>query len=172
MVAATLTVVAQRARQLLGATPVDEIRLVVPAAWGPRRRTGLRQAAWRAGLGQPELVSAAEAVAARTAGTGTPLRVGAFVAVCDLGAGVEASVLRRGPYGFEVLSVIEDAEAGATAWDAAIAERLAPTPADGGAVTHWPGGVGGAPGPRPVPPARPSTPARRSLSQARAARWS
>jgi len=90
MVTATLTVVAGRARAQVGGVPVDEVRLVVRASWGPNRRRLLREAAWRADLGQPELVVAPAAVAAHAASGGVALRVGSFVAVCDVDAGVEA----------------------------------------------------------------------------------
>ncbi|MCX4387289.1 hypothetical protein OG777_10130 [Micromonospora peucetia] len=76
----------------------------MPAGWGPRRRTWLRHAAHRAGLPQPRLVEAPVAVAGYLFATGVQLPVGAFIVVCDVGAGAEVSVLRRSPAGFEVLA--------------------------------------------------------------------
>jgi hypothetical protein len=125
LVAATLRRVAeQSARQLSGA-PVGEVRLVVPAGSGPRWRTGLREAARRAGLGQPVLVDAPVAVAGYLLGRGLQLVVGTLLLVCDWGGGFTASVLRRGPYEFELLSTIKSADAGGVALDHALAEQLA-----------------------------------------------
>jgi hypothetical protein len=134
-VAATLVEVGARARLMLAGAPVDEVRLVVPAAWGPRRRTAMREAAWRADLGQPTLVTSPEAAAGWAAAGEVALRVGAFVAVCELDAAAEVSVLRRGPYGFETLAVHEVPDGGALAWDAAVAADLTATVGDG-----WAGG--------------------------------
>src|SRR5688572_4682079 len=49
LVAATLRRVVGEAAGVAGG-PVEDVRLVVPAAWGPRRSTWLRQVARRAGL--------------------------------------------------------------------------------------------------------------------------
>src|SRR6476660_2035625 len=49
LVAATLRQVADAVLAAAG-RPADEVVMVVPAVWGPRRRTLLRQAAHRAGL--------------------------------------------------------------------------------------------------------------------------
>ncbi|WBB91516.1 Hsp70 family protein [Verrucosispora sp. WMMC514] len=128
LVAATLRRVMDEARAVAGG-PVEDVRLVVPAGWGPRRRTWLRQAAHRAGLAQPRLVEAPVAVACDALASGVQLPVGSVVVVCDLGAGVEVSVLRRGPAGFEVLSTLADPDAGGDAIDAALTATLLP---DGG----------------------------------------
>jgi hypothetical protein len=111
LVAATLSRVAVEAGRVAGG-PVADVRLVVPAGWGPRRRTWMRQAAHRAGLGQPRLVEAPVAVAGRLAAAGARLQVGDLLLVVDVGADCEASVLRRGPGGFEVLSTVADPDAG------------------------------------------------------------
>src|SRR5690349_20916505 len=50
LVAATLRRVADEAVSVAGAA-VTDVRLVVPAGWGPRRRTWLRRTAYAAGLG-------------------------------------------------------------------------------------------------------------------------
>ncbi|RAO30099.1 hypothetical protein ONO86_05652 [Micromonospora noduli] len=130
------TVVAEAERAAGG--PVRDVRLVVPAGWGPRRRTWMRQAAHRAGLAQPRLVEAPVAVAGYLLTTGLQLPVGAFIVVCDVGAGAEVTVLRRGPAGFEVLSTLADPAAGGTAVDSALIAALTgggDAPADG--VGDW-----------------------------------
>jgi hypothetical protein len=139
-VTATLTLVKQQAHALLGGGPVDEVRIVIPASWGPRRRTALRQAAWQAGLGQPELITVPAAVASWAARSDLPLRIGSFLAVCDLDAAAEVSLLRRTPYEFEVLSVLEVPDGGALAWDAQLAAHLTAMTAStwpGGGLTAW-----------------------------------
>lgn len=125
---ATLARVAAVAAARVGA-PVGEVRMVVPAGWGPRRRTWLRQAAYRAGLGQPRLVEAPVAAADRLLAVGVQVPVGAFLVMCDLGAGCEVSVLRRGPTGFEVLSTLADPHAGADAIDDRLIAALSPSDA-------------------------------------------
>jgi hypothetical protein len=124
LVAAILRRVGDKASRV-AQRPIGEVRLVVPAAWGPRRRTLMRQAAHRAGLGQPTLVEAPVAAAQRVVATGTSVLVGSYAVVCDFGGGFEASVVRRVPTGFEVLSTIEAADAGGNRIDQAIAEDLA-----------------------------------------------
>ncbi|MGK5741525.1 Hsp70 family protein [Micromonospora sp. URMC 103] len=123
LVAATLRRVAGEAERVAGG-PVRDVRLVVPAGWGPRRRTWIRQVAHRAGLPQPRLVEAPVAVAEHLLATGMQVPVGAFLAVCDVGAGAEVTVLRRGPAGFEVLSTLSDPDAGGTAIDHALVTAL------------------------------------------------
>ncbi|MEV1321276.1 Hsp70 family protein [Micromonospora arborensis] len=123
LAAAPLRTVAAEAERVAGG-PVRDVRLVVPAGWGPRRRTWMRQAAHRAGLAQPRLVEAPVAVAEHLLATGLQLPVGAFIVVCDVGAGAEVTVLRRGPAGFEVLSTLADPAAGGTAVDLALTAAL------------------------------------------------
>ena len=129
---ATLRQVAAEATRIVGA-PVTDVRMVVPAEWGPRRKTWLRQAAYRAGLGQPRLVEAPVAAADRLLSVGVRVPVGAFLLVVDLGAGCEASVLRRGPAGFEVLSTLTDPQAGAWCVDERLTAALAADVTPGGA---------------------------------------
>ncbi|MGC4750477.1 Hsp70 family protein [Micromonospora sp. DT201] len=123
LAAAPLRTVAAEAERVAGG-PVRDVRLVVPAGWGPRRRTWMRRAAHRAGLAQPRLVEAPVAVAEHLLATGLQLPVGAFIVVCDVGAGAEVTVLRRGPAGFEVLSTLADPAAGGTAVDLALTAAL------------------------------------------------
>ncbi|MEU7975209.1 Hsp70 family protein [Micromonospora sp. NPDC049089] len=121
--ASPLRRVAVEAERVVG-QPVRDVRVVVPAGWGPRRRTWMRQVAHRAGLPQPRLVEAPVAVAEYLLATGVRVPVGAFLVVCDVGAGAEVTVLRRGPAGFEVLATLADAAAGGAAVDQALADAL------------------------------------------------
>jgi hypothetical protein len=110
MITATLRQVGEEASRIVGA-PVEDVRLVVPAGWGPRRRTWLRTAARRAGLPVSRLVEAPVAAGAQLeAPAGT-------VVVIDVGAGCEASVVAGG----EVLSTLADADCGGDGIDAALA---------------------------------------------------
>jgi molecular chaperone DnaK (HSP70) len=148
LVAATLRLVAAEAVRAAGAQ-VPDVRMVAPAGWGPRRRTWLRSTAYQAGLGQPRLVEAPVAAADRLLTTGVQLPVGAFILVCDAGAGFEATVLRRGSTGFEVLSTLADPAAGGTKID----ELLAAT-------------VLGAEGPQPAPVPWPAMASLRAAKEA------
>ncbi|WP_441173153.1 Hsp70 family protein [Micromonospora palomenae] len=125
LVVATLRRVAAEAQQAVGVA-VEDVRVVVPAGWGPRRRTWLRHAAHRAGLPQPRLVEAPVAVAGQLLTEGVQLPVASFFVVCDVGATAEASVLRRGPAGFEVLATLTDPDAGGSAIDDALTAMLVP----------------------------------------------
>ena len=91
LVTAILQRVAEQATTVAGA-PIGDVRLVVPAEWGPSRTAGLRRAARRAGLGDVTVVVAPVAVAQHMAGTvpGLTVPVGAYVAVGDIGGGAEA----------------------------------------------------------------------------------
>ncbi|MBB4743937.1 Ethanolamine utilization protein EutJ (predicted chaperonin) [Actinoplanes octamycinicus] len=137
LVAATLRLFAAEANRILGSVP-DDVRLTVPAGWGPRRRTWLRSAANQAGLGLPQLVDAPIAAADQQLRSGVQLPVGAFVLICDVGATTEATVLRRGPAGFEVLSTLEDANAGGHAIDQQLAGVLVPAAGVEGGTPSWP----------------------------------
>ncbi|WP_431728062.1 Hsp70 family protein [Verrucosispora sp. TAA-831] len=131
LVAATLRRAADEARRIVGGD-VEDVRLVVPAGWGPRRRTWLRHVAHRAGLPQPRLVEAPVAVASHLRAGGVPLPVGSVIVVCDLGGGAEVSVVRRTAVGFEILSTLADPDAGGDAVDAAMAVALSPVPVAAG----------------------------------------
>ncbi|MEU1840242.1 Hsp70 family protein [Micromonospora chersina] len=136
LVAATLRRVAAEAQRAVGSV-VEDVRLVVPAGWGPRRRTWMRHAAHRAGLPQPRLIEAPVAVAGHLLATGVQLPVGSYIVVCDVGAGAEVSVLRRGPAGFEVLATLADASAGGTAIDETLTAMFADTSLSGGDGQRW-----------------------------------
>jgi hypothetical protein len=124
LVSAILRTVGEEAIAAAG-RGVADVRLVVPAGSGPRWRTALRQAAHRAGLGQPTLVEAPVAAAQHLLATGTSLTVGSYVVVCDFGGGFEATVLRRSPVGFEVLSTHDAADAGGLGLDEVLADEVA-----------------------------------------------
>jgi hypothetical protein len=124
LVAATLRRVAQEAERLAGHR-VGELRLVVPAGWGPRRRTALRAAAHRADLPPPELVEAPVAVAQHLVATGTAVPLGASVLICDYGADLETTLLRRTAGGFDVLATLTDPHAGGDQLDRDLAGQLA-----------------------------------------------
>ncbi|GAA4581234.1 hypothetical protein GCM10023176_61860 [Micromonospora coerulea] len=98
LVVATLRRVAEEAQRIAGCM-VEDVRLVVPAGWGPRRRTWMRHAAHRAGLPQPRMIEAPVAAGGHLLAAGVQLPVGSFIVVCDAGGGAEVSVLRRGPAG-------------------------------------------------------------------------
>jgi hypothetical protein len=134
LVAATLRRVGDEATRLAGAPPSD-VRLVTPAGWGPRRRTLLRQAAHRAGIPAPTLVEAPVAAAHHLLAGGVPVAQGSCLAVCDFGAGFEATVLRRTQDGFEVLATIADADAAGDRIEHGLAEYLASTLPAGPAQT-------------------------------------
>lgn len=124
LVAATLRLVADEAERMAGSLPAD-VRMSVPAGWDPARRTWLRLVAHQAGLGRPQLVEApVAAVLSTRAGDG-------LVLVLDLGATVEASVVRSGPDGAEVLSTVADLDTGGRAVDDRLVAMLLNTQ-DGG----------------------------------------
>ncbi|MEV4539351.1 Hsp70 family protein [Asanoa sp. NPDC049518] len=120
---ATLRLFADAARA--DGAAVREVRLVVPVGWGPRRRRWLRQAANRAGLHEASLVDAPVAAAqVLTNSAQLQARVGDYVLVVDLGAGCEATMLRRTPAGFETISALDDAEAGGRTLDHLLLDHL------------------------------------------------
>jgi hypothetical protein len=133
LVAATLRRVAAEATALAGG-PIGDVRLVVPAGWGPRRCTWLRQAAKRAGLPEVTVVPAPVAVADGLAAAGVAVPVGSYLLVCDVGGGVEASVLRRAPTGFEILSTLDNPDAGGRRIDELLAAQLDGHRPDGSTV--------------------------------------
>src|SRR6266545_3888404 len=103
--AGVLQAVAAEARRQLGGAP-EQVRLTHPARWGEQRRRLLTEAARQAGLGNPQLI--AEPVAAAsyfTAILRAAVPVGRSLAIYDLGGGTfDATVVRRTPAGFQVLS--------------------------------------------------------------------
>ncbi len=122
LVAAVLRRVLDEAAAAAGQWPAV-VCLVVPAGWGPRRRTLLRQCAHRAGVGEVVLVATPVAVVRRLEATGLAVPVGSWVAVCDVGAGFAASVVAHTPDGLAVVSTV-DAPAGGDRADEVFAQRL------------------------------------------------
>lgn len=85
----------------------------------------LRQAAQRAGLGQPHLVETPVAAAQHLAATGHAAPPGTTLVVCDLGASrCEATVLLRHHTGYDVLATIDDPAGGGTTIDNALATHI------------------------------------------------
>jgi hypothetical protein len=81
--------------------------LVVPAGWGPRRRTAVRRAARAAGLGQVSLMEAPVAVVRYATGRGDGSAT-AFALVVDLAGAGEASVVGvTDAGGYEVLATVD-----------------------------------------------------------------
>jgi hypothetical protein len=132
LVAATLRRVAAEAVRVAGA-PVLDVRMVVPAGWGPRRRTWFRRVAASAGLGQPRLIEAPVAAAAPRAADDDEAPPSVRLVV-DIGAGCEVSVVRRVPAaGMEVLSTLAGPDLGGDCLDAGLVEA-----ATGRGVDDWP----------------------------------
>ena len=105
LLGAQLHDVVVRASEREGAPP-GRIVLSHPATWTPTRRGRFEEVAHAAGLDAPLLVTDAEA-AARYAAPGR-VRDGGVVAVYDLGGGgFEATVVRAGPGGPEILGAPE-----------------------------------------------------------------
>ncbi|THV26041.1 Hsp70 family protein [Glycomyces paridis] len=123
--AAVLSRVARECTQTLGS--LGPVTVTVPAAWGPTRRHVIADAASAAGLGRVDLVAEPVAAASyfvQTLGTNVP--PGGGVVVYDLGGGTfDATVLRQGPNGFDVIAVDGADDLGGLDFDQALAEHLA-----------------------------------------------
>jgi hypothetical protein len=132
LVAASLRQVGAEAQKVAG-EPVDDVRLVVSAGWGPRRRTWLRHAARAAGLAVSRLVEAPVAAVSRLDTTTTTAAVGGVpvagrpVLVLDVGAGCEVTVVQQEAAGMEVVSTLADPDAGGDRLDAALVEAITGT---------------------------------------------
>ncbi|MCW6008660.1 Hsp70 family protein [Micromonospora sp. CPCC 205371] len=127
LIAAVLKRVAAEAERVAGG-PVSEAVLTCPVAWGPQRQEVLRSPAPRVSgevaLG-PDRVAPAP-WSAPVAGRRVP--AGSCLMVYDLGAGTfDASVVRNGPDGFEVLATRGLPDAGGLDVDAAIVEAFGDT---------------------------------------------
>ncbi|MEU5875152.1 Hsp70 family protein [Glycomyces sp. NPDC047369] len=127
VIAAVLSRVARECEQTLGS--LGPVTVTVPAAWGPTRRHVVADAAAAAGLGQVDLVAEPVAAASYFMETlSVDVRPGNGVVVYDLGGGTfDATVLRRGANGFEVLAVDGADDLGGLDFDQALAEHLAAT---------------------------------------------
>jgi hypothetical protein len=122
LVAAVLRRVVDEATAAAGQRP-GLVCLVVPAGWGPRRRTLVRQCAHRAGVSEVVLVETPVAVVRRLEAASVAVPAGSWVAVCDVGAGFAASVVARTADGLEVVATV-DAPAGGDRADEVFAQRL------------------------------------------------
>ena len=122
--AAVLARVRDEAVRVAGS--LDEVRLTVPATWGPQRRRRLAEAAAEAGL--PEPLLAAEPVAAAAYFTeilGNRVATGSAVVIADFGAGTfDVSVVASTADGFEVLAVAGRDDIGGLDLDAALVDHL------------------------------------------------
>ncbi|BCJ51809.1 hypothetical protein Asp14428_32840 [Actinoplanes sp. NBRC 14428] len=141
LVAASLRHVAAEAQKVAG-EPVDDVRLVVPAGWGPRRRTWLRHAARAAGLAVSRLVEAPVAALSRldtTARAGALPVAGGPVLVLDVGAGCEVSVVQKEAAGLEVVSTLADPDTGGDRIDATLIRTLTGSSVQDQPAEHrWP----------------------------------
>ena len=110
--AATFRQLAAEAATATGRRP-DAVTVVVPADWGPRRRSLLPEVADRCGLTLQSVVTGPEVLAVSAAAV-TPIPVDAFVAVCDLGAAAARVTImcRSGVERWEQIAVLTDAAAG------------------------------------------------------------
>ncbi|MEV4131957.1 Hsp70 family protein [Dactylosporangium sp. NPDC049742] len=125
LIAATLARVRAETVRTMGDEP-GTVVITYPAAWGPRRRSVLLDAARLAGLGTPQLVPEPVAAAAFfVAATDAAVPVGSRVVVYDFGAGTfDASVVTRTATGWDVIASEGLDDAGGLDVDTAIVEYL------------------------------------------------
>jgi ABC-type branched-subunit amino acid transport system substrate-binding protein len=126
MIAALLTELRHEAVRVADA-PVTAVALTHPAAWGPRRRDILAQAAVRAGFDRPQLVPEPVAAAVHLSRL-ISVPAGEHLVIYDFGAGTfDVSVLRRTTTGFDVLASEGLPDAGGLDIDAAVMAHLGAT---------------------------------------------
>ncbi|GAA3775247.1 hypothetical protein GCM10022225_73920 [Plantactinospora mayteni] len=125
VIAAVLRRCADEAVRVVG-RPVGELVLTHPAAWGPRRRQILVDAAARAGLPPPALVAEPTAAATHfTTVLARPVRTGDAVVVYDFGAGTfDVAVLRRRSDGWDVAASQGLPDLGGLDLDDIVVERV------------------------------------------------
>ncbi|MBO4161369.1 Hsp70 family protein [Micromonospora antibiotica] len=82
LLAAVLRHVGQHAAHQIG-QPITALTMTIPPSWGPRRRHQVTDAAQRAGLPSPALVTAPAALAAHATTLGHPTPAGSCVLVCQ-----------------------------------------------------------------------------------------
>lgn len=122
LVADHLRIVAEQARAI--GEPAEAI-VTAPAAWGPRRRELLRQAATQAGLPNVHIVADPIAAAAYAATVAT-IAAGQTILVCDLGTGfAEVSVVQREAADWTLLATQNTAAATANSVHAALSQVVA-----------------------------------------------
>ncbi len=127
LAAATLRQVAAEATRIMG-EPVQQAQLLVPAGWGPRRKTWLRHVARAAGLHASRLVEVPVAAASRIAPpAGSSADTDRVLLVIDVGAGCEITVLRQSGQQVEILSTLDDAQAGGDRIEALLTVALTGT---------------------------------------------
>ncbi len=123
MIAAILAHVRDEATRVAGA-PVPTVTLTHPAAWGPRRRDILAQAALHAGFDRPQLVPEPVAAAVHL-GRLVPVQIGEHALIYDFGAGTfDVSLVRRSEARFDVLASEGLTDAGGLDIDAAVMAYL------------------------------------------------
>ncbi|HIV56807.1 MAG TPA: Hsp70 family protein [Candidatus Stackebrandtia faecavium] len=120
-------VLTEAKRQLGG--PPEAVHMTHPARWGERRRNLLLEAARLSGLPKPQLIPEPVGAASYfTSVLGTAVPVGRSLAIYDLGGGTfDATVVRRTPTGFEVLSEEGLSDVGGLDFDHGIVEHLGKT---------------------------------------------
>ncbi|GIJ44846.1 hypothetical protein Val02_17320 [Virgisporangium aliadipatigenens] len=125
LMGAVLTRVADEARRIL-ARPPDRVVVTHPAFWDGPRRAALQSALRRAALPVPTLIPEPVAAAAYLVyGVRARLLPGATVLVYDFGGGTfDATLLRLGRAGFEVLAFDCRADVGGLDVDAAIVDSI------------------------------------------------
>ncbi|MEJ3750355.1 Hsp70 family protein [Actinomycetes bacterium KLBMP 9797] len=124
-IAAVLRRVVTETHRVAGQWPSEAI-LTHPAAWGARRRAALLEGAARAGIHAPRLVPEPLAAAFHFAQLlGTQLPIDGHLLIYDFGAGTfDASVVRRTPDGFAVVTSEGLGDTGGLDVDAAFVAHL------------------------------------------------
>ncbi|GAA4256255.1 Hsp70 family protein [Dactylosporangium darangshiense] len=144
IIAAVLKRVADEAQRVTNGAPAGTVVLTHPAAWGRARLDVLATAAARAGLERvgfvPEPVAAAAYLMTVTSAS---LPDGRCLVIYDLGAGTfDATVVRSGPGGFEVVGTAGLDDIGGIDLDAAVvrhARALTAGARDAWQRLDWPG---------------------------------
>lgn len=114
LVAAALSLAAGETRLVAGERP-REVVISTPAGWVATQRRGVREAAKRAGLGEPKLATGAESIVREQMARGSVIPSGAVVVVCRLESSVgELVVVRRDRDAFEMLAAFDLGELGET----------------------------------------------------------
>lgn len=124
LVAAVLRRVADQASPAGGTGP-SEVVLSHPDSWSATRISSLREAATRAGLPEPRLVSEPVAAATHFIEHDNSVPVGGCVMVYDLGAGTfDATVMRRTGHGPQTLATEGVSDLGGRDLDAMLVEHV------------------------------------------------
>ncbi|MFC7527550.1 Hsp70 family protein [Actinoplanes sp. GCM10030250] len=130
LAAATLRQVAAEAARVAG-DRVERVQMLIPAGWGPRRRTWFQHAARLGGLHVSQLMEVPVAAALRTApAVAASEDAERLLLIIDIGAGCEVTVLRQSSQQTGVLSTLHDQAAGGDRIDALLTAALTGTPLD------------------------------------------